>query len=260
MNFRPFDFIFFVSLVTGLTCCSLISAKESLDTGFTSLFDGKNLEGWDGDPRFWRIENGTIVGETKEGNLADKNTFLIYRGKEFADFELHFSYRVTGYNSGVQYRSVDQGDWNVSGYQCDFEDRWHEVKGKPDPSFIDEYSGMFFDEGGRMFLGQRGDVVIVRTNPDAPGKSLVEKIGSVGDPVILEKHIHRGQQWNEMVVIAKGYQFTHMINGHVMAIGIDENVENRRASGIFAFQLHSGPPMKIELKDIHVRLTGEVTP
>ncbi len=217
--------------------------------GFASLFDGKSLDGWDGDPRFWRVEDATIIGETKTDNPAEKNTFLIYRSKEFSNFELRFSYRVTGYNSGVQYRSVDKGNWGVAGYQCDFEDRWHKADGKS----IDKYSGMFFDEGGRAFLGQRGDVVITRTNPDNPKKSKIEKIGSVGDPVMLEKQIHRGDQWNQMVVIAKGNQFVHLINGHVMAIGIDEDEKNRRASGIFAFQLHKGPPMKIELKDIHVR-------
>jgi len=253
---RLVHFVFFMSVIARLACCTQSYAEAPL-AGFTnlfdSLFDGKSLDNWDGDPRFWRVEGATIIGETKKGNLAEKNTFLIYRGKEFSDFELRFSYKVTGYNSGVQYRSVDQGDWGVSGYQCDFEDRWHEVKGKPESVLIDRFSGMFFDEGGRAFLGQRGDMVIVQTNPDASGKPKIEKIGSVGDPAILEKYIHRGDQWNQMVVIAKGNQFIHQINGHVMAIGIDEDEKNRRASGIFAFQLHKGPPMKIQLKDIRVR-------
>lgn len=217
--------------------------------GLQSLFNGENLDGWQGDERFWQVENGMIVGETTEDNQAEHNTFLIYRGGEFGDFELRFSYQVTGYNSGVQYRSVELDNWIVSGYQADFEDRWH----PSDQGKIDRFSGMFFEEKGRMFLGQRGDAVIVRADPADPAKPAVEKIGSVGDPQALEKHIRR-DGWNEYIVVAKGFQFVHIINGHVMSLGFDEHEEKRRDSGILAFQLHSGPPMKIQLKDIRIRV------
>jgi hypothetical protein len=94
--------------------------------------------------------------------------------------------------------------------------------------------------------------VIVRPNPEKPKKAIVEKIGTVGDPEELETFIKR-DDWNELVVIANGNQFTHIINGHVMAIGFDEDETKRRAAGLFAFQLHAGPPMKIQVKDISVR-------
>ncbi len=233
----------FASPLTGLA-----QAKEAADGKVVKLFNGTSLEGWDGDPKFWRVEDGVLIGETTKEKSAKKNTFLIYRGGEFSDFELRLSYQVENYNSGVQYRSVDKGNWSVSGYQCDFEAPFH--KG------VDKFTGMFFDEGGRGFMGHRGEVVIVRPNPANPKKAKVEKIGTVGDPVELEKHIKR-DGWNKLVVIAKGNQFTHIINGHVMAIGFDEDAEKRRASGIIAFQLHAGPPMKIQLKDISVRVLGE---
>ena len=226
---------------------------------FIDLFDGKSLDQWDGDPQFWRVEDGVIVGETSAKKNPKQNTFLIHRGGEFADFELRLSYQVEGFNSGVQYRSVERGKWSVSGYQCDFEARWHTSKQKPNAPPSDKFSGMFFDEQGRMFMGQRGEVVIVRSNPKKGKKPLVEKIGSVGDPAELETHIRR-DGWNELIVIAKGNQFTHIINGHVMAIGIDEDTSRRRASGLFAFQLHKGLPMKIRLKDIRVRRLGESGP
>jgi hypothetical protein len=221
---------------------------QSNQSVFQPLFDGKSLAGWDGDQRFWRVEDGAIIGQTTEENKAEHNTFLIYREREFGDFELRFSYQVEGYNSGVQYRSVDQGDYVAHGYQADFEARWHET----DDGLADRFSGMFFEEGGRMFLGQRGDVVIVKADAADPEKHAVEKIGEVGDPAELEKHIRR-DAWNEYIVIARGYQFTHLINGHVMAIGFDENEAKRRAEGILAFQLHSGPPMTIRLKDLRIR-------
>src|SRR5713101_3748281 len=77
--------------------------------GFKPLFDGRSLGQWDGDKTFWRVEGGAIVGETTaEKQPADKkNTFLIYRGGEYGNFELRFKYKVAGFNSGIQYRSVD---------------------------------------------------------------------------------------------------------------------------------------------------------
>ena len=224
------------------------AAEPAGDSQFQSLFNGRSLDGWDGDPRFWRVENGEIIGETTPDKKAEQNTFLIYRGGKFGDFELVFEYQVKGYNSGVQYRSVDQGKWVMSGYQSDFEDRWHKSDGGP----VDRFSGMFFDEKGRMFLGQRGEAVVVRENPGEPRKPKIEKLASLGDPAELEKVIRR-DDWNEMRVIANGNQFTHIINDRVMALGIDEDQKHRQDSGLIGFQLHSGPPMQIRVRNIRIR-------
>lgn len=237
-----------LGLASGLSL--IIPRVEGADEAapFKALFNGKDLQGWDGDPRFWRVENGAIVGQTTADNAAKQNTFLIYRGGEFANFELKLRYQVKGYNSGVQYRSVDKGSWVVSGYQADFEDRWH----KTEAGLIDRFSGMFFEENGRGFLGQRGEAVVVRGNPDDPRKPRIEKIATLGDSADLEKLIRR-DDWNECQVLANGFQFTHIINGRVMALGFDEDLKNRRAAGILAFQLHAGPPMQIRIKDVLIR-------
>ncbi len=214
--------------------------------GFKPLFNGKDLSGWEGDVRFWRVEDGVLIGETTENVKAEKNTFLIHKTSSYGDFELRFRYQVSGFNSGVQYRSTDEGDHVMKGLQADFEAPWH------NEGTVDKFSGMFFEENGRMFMGQRGDVVIVRANEAEPKKPMIEKVGSVGDPAELEKVINR-DDWNDYTIIARGNQFIHLINGRVMSIGIDEDLLNFREDGLIGFQLHSGPPMKIQVKDLRIR-------
>jgi putative heme-binding domain-containing protein len=223
-----------------------------VERGFVSLFDGKSLGKWDGDPKFWRVEAGAIVGETEADKQPpdNKNTFLIYRGREYADFELRFRYKVEGFNSGMQYRSVDRGQFHVDGLQADFEACWH-----PDPAGgppRDRFSGMFFEENGRMFMAQRGEAVIVRKNPVEPKKPNIEKVASLGDEKELEKVIRR-DDWNDYIVIADGNSFTHIINGRVQTLAIDEDDANFRKTGILALQLHSGKPMRIDVRDVRIR-------
>ncbi len=212
------------------------------------LFNGENFDGWDGDPRFWSVVDGAIVGETTEDNKAENNTFLVCRGRDFADFELSFLYQVKGFNSGVQYRSTESEKWMVTGYQADFEDRCHES----DHGLIDKFSGMFYEENGRGFLALRGEAVVVRSNVDAK-KPMLDKVARLGDPAELEKLVHR-DGWNEYRILAHGFQFTHIINGRVMAICVDNDIQNRRSSGVIAFQLHSGPPMRIRVKDVKIQV------
>ena len=233
----------------GLICVACVTgfAEEiaSSPDGFVSLFNGQDLSGWDCDKRFWRVEDGVIIGETTDDNPAPHNTFLIRSGT-YGDFELRFSYQVRSFNSGVQYRSVLQDDYVVKGYQADFEARWH------NDGTLDKFSGMFFEENGRMFMGKRGEAVIVRPAAEGKKKPEIEVVGSLGDSAELEQAINR-EGWNDYVIIAKGFQFTHIINGKVVALAWDEDTKNRRAEGVFAFQLHSGPPMQIKIKDVKVR-------
>lgn len=233
-----------IALLCLFSFCTAPLAAQDSETDFVSLLNGKDLSGWEGDERFWRAEGGAIVGQTTKDNPTRKNTFLVYTGDTVDDFELRFSYRVKGGNSGVQYRSEVLSKWVVKGLQADFEDTMHDGK--------DKFSGMFFEENGRMFLGQRGDVVFVRTNATNLKEPRIEKIASVGDPVELEKVIRR-DDWNDYTVIAKDNVFIHIINGKVMSIGIDEDAANFRKSGILAWQLHSGDPLKIEMKNIRLR-------
>ncbi len=231
---------------------SVSAAHHKSTDGFRPLFDGKTLKHWDGIDKFWRVEDGAIVGETTPENPSKGNTFLVYRGGEFGNFELRFQYKVDGQNSGVQYRSEMIDDYVMKGLQADFEPRWHVDKNDPSKPPRDRFTGMFFEEKGRMFMGQRGDVVIVRANKENPKKPLIEKIGSVGDPEELEKAIKR-DDWNDYTIIADGNKFIHMVNGRVLSIGIDEDELNFKESGLIGFQLHGGIPIKIQVKNIRIR-------
>ena len=141
------------------------------DESGVSLFNGTSLEGWDGKPEFWRVENGAIVAETTAANPTNGNTFLIWRQGLVDDFELTLAYRITGTpnaNSGIQYRSKDLGDLVVGGYQADFE---------AGPT----YSGIVYEERGRGILCQRGERVTIA----ADGTKVAGE--PIGDTAALQK-------------------------------------------------------------------------
>ena len=237
-----------------LACLSLsVAMADHHGKSKHTIFNGQDLSGWTGDDRFWRVEDGAIVGETTPANPSKGNTFLVHEGGPFGDFELTFRYKVTGFNSGMQYRSR-RGDkpHSMEGMQADFEAEWHTDKDHPDKAPIDRFSGMYFEEKGRMFMGQRSDVVIVTSDPANPGKSVSRKIASLGDPAELGAVINR-DDWNDYTIIAQDKVCIHIINGRVMSIGLDEDAANFKASGLIGLQLHGGRPMRIDVKDVKLR-------
>ena len=196
-------------------------AVAGSEAGFRSLLEGNELGGWDGDKRLWSIKDGVITGRTTADPPLKANTFLIWREGIVDDFELHFSYRILGGNSGVQYRSKDLGNWSVGGYQADLE------AGQT-------YSGILYEEKGRGILAERGQQTVV----DETGK--VKTLGSVGNSAELQAAI-RHEDWNDYVVVARGNHLIHKINGHVTVDVRDNQIEERSRSGILALQLHVGP-------------------
>jgi hypothetical protein len=129
-----------------------VVAATAWAQGFTAIFDGKTLQGWDGDPAFWRVENGAIVGETRPEKMPKQNTFLIWRGGTPGDFELEAEYRLTGGNSGIQYRSVELPEirWAMKGYQADIDAE-------------QQYTGQIYEERGRGFLALRGQAARIES-------------------------------------------------------------------------------------------------
>ncbi len=214
------------------------TAQAGDESGFVPIFDGKTLDGWDGNPKFWRVEDGTITGQTTKENPTRGNTFLIWRKGKTADFELKLEFRLFGGNSGIQYRSfeVPGQKWVVGGYQADFEAG-------------EKYSGILYGERARGILALRGQKTVI-------GKDRKPKVvGSVGDPDEIQSKIKK-EDWNKYHIIARGNHLVHKINGVTTVDVTDEDeagAKRRAASGILALQLHQGPPMKVQFRNIRIK-------
>ena len=216
------------------------SPMEGDEPGFQPIFDGKTLTGWEGDPAYWRVENGSLVGEITPATVIKSNTFIIWRGGRPRDFELKLDYRITPEgNSGINYRSVVVPDpvtpanrFAMRGYQCDIDGR-------------KRYAGNNYEEKGRLFLALRGQLTRV-----VGGRPPV-LVSSFGESDGLAKVVT--DDWNAVHVIARGNTLTHAINGQLMTVVMDDDAANRPADGLIGVQVHVGPPMKVEYRNIRLK-------
>ncbi len=220
-----------VLLLTGLLAPVAAHAADD-EADFKPLFNGKDLEGWDGNPKFWSVKDGAITGTTTKENPTQGNTFLIWKDGTLDDFELRLDFKIVGGNSGIQYRSKDMGNWVVGGYQADFEAG-------------DTYSGINYEERGRGILCQRGEKVTIEKD----GKKVAER---VTESKKLQDAIKK-EDWNSYVITAKGNHLVHKINGNVTADVTDNEEAKRAMSGILALQLHAGPPMVVQFRNIRLK-------
>ena len=224
----------FVCLFSVLMIVQVVAAAD--EDGFKPIFNGKNLDGWDGDPRLWRVEDGAITGETTAANPAQRNTFLIWRGGKPANFELKAEFRMPnpGFaNSGIQIRSWEGPEkWQVSGYQ-------------PDMDAENQYTGICYGENYRGILAQRGQKVTIGADHKP---KVVEQFG---DSKELAKVIKK-RDWNEYHIIAQGNHIIQKINGQLMCELTDEDTVARK-DGVIALQIHAGPPMKVQFRNIRLK-------
>ena len=212
---------------------------ECDEPGFRPIFDGKSLNGWDGDLRYWRAADGVMTGEITPDTIIRSNTFLIWRGGSPGDFELKVDYRIsTSGNSGINYRSVVVEDkvtpsnkFAMRGYQFD-------IDGK------NQYTGNNYEEKGRLFLAERGEVTHVT------GARKPAVLSRLGDNKEMTRFINEG--WNSIHLIARGNSMIHCLNGQVMSITLDDDPARER-KGLLGVQVHVGPPMKIEYRNWRIR-------
>ena len=211
--------------------------------GFVPIFDGKTLTGWDGDTTFWRAENGVIIGESTPEKPVKANNFLIWRGGTLRDFELKVEFRLNAANSGIQYRSAELptiGKWVLKGYQADID-------------FAQGFLGNIHDERGRgtaaeghVVLSPRGQITRIVGGP------AYKTIGSIGDPTLLRGAMNVGG-WNRYHIIARGPVIMQLINSQLMSVALDEDSANAPPEGVLGLQMHSGPPYKIEFRNVMYR-------
>ena len=225
------------------------------DSGFQSIFNGKDLTGWDGLKEFWSVRDGALTGQTTAAKGVEANTFLVWQGGEPANFELRMKFKLTAQNgknwgnSGVQYRSkvMDAAKFVVGGYQADIDSPF-------------KYTGMLYEERGRGILMSPGQKI--RVGPPEAGadakkgkgkaKAKIEVVATVTKPEEIGAAYKMGE-WNDFVVIARGNHVQHFLNGKLTADVTDTDPALAPKSGVIALQLHKGEPMTIQFKDLQLK-------
>jgi hypothetical protein len=245
-------------LILGVAASASIALAAD---GAQSLFNGKDLSGWKGNPDFWSVRDGAITGQSTATKVVDANTFLVWQGGEPANFELRLQFRLTAQNakgwgnSGVQYRSrvIDAEKFVVGGYQADIDSPFR-------------YTGMLYEERGRGILMNPGQKVRVgpaeaAAAPSADAKKGKGKAGPrpkidvLGTPTTAEQiqaALKMGD-WNELRIVANGNQLQHFVNGVLTADVTDADPAVAPKSGVIALQMHKGEPMTVQFKDIQLR-------
>ncbi|MFT4640909.1 MAG: glucose/arabinose dehydrogenase, partial [Verrucomicrobiales bacterium] len=216
--------ILFVLTLTGFTL-------HAADDDFRALFNGKDLTGWNGNPDLWSVVDGAITGKTNGPEHLSYNQFLTWRGGTVKNFELKAKIKVTGNNTGIQYRSKElpeNGKWSVGGYQCD-------VHPKP------ENNAMGYEERGRGIIANNGQSIVV--DPQGTKWIVAER-----DAVKVDV-----AEWNEYTIIAKGNHLIHKLNGKVTIDLVDHEESARALEGLLAFQIHRGPAMVVQIKDVMLK-------
>ncbi len=223
---------------------SLAESAPEESGEYQSLFNGRDLSGWNGDPRLWSVRDGAIRGETTPENRAQGNTFLIWEGGTLKNFELRLSFRCTNKNnSGIQYRSrhitsgKPRNDWVVRGYQ-------HEIRNE---IVLPSVAGFIYDEGGK-----RGRICLVgeQATWEADGKKLIRSDLIDADGF---KKLFRLDDWNDVVILAEGRHIRHYLNGRLIVDFTDNHPKLALHEGILALQLHAGRPMWAEFRNIRLK-------
>lgn len=234
--------------------CKVSSSSQGNEKGFVKIFDGKTLNNWEGDLNYWRVENGNLVGEITPQTLLKTNSFIIWKGGEPANFELKGEFNITDKgNSGINYRSEKLTDipFALRGYQADIDG-------------ANRYTGQNYEERGRTTLAYRGQITTInpQTNSMKPDEvrakvknnawSDLKVAGSLGSSDSLKMKI-KNQDWNSFHLIIRGNRLQHYINDILMSEVIDNDLINGKSKGILGVQVHVGPPMKVQYRNLRLK-------
>lgn len=249
---RPLALALAVAVALGVGTDGFAQRKKA--DGFVPIFDGKTLNGWEGDPTYWRVENGNLVGEITPTTLLKTNSFIVWQGGEPADFELKGEFSITeAGNSGVNYRSerVPEVPFALRGYQAD-------IDGKH------RYTGQNYEERRRTTLAYQGQKTTIapyageatpeaiRAGVKANAWTGLTVTGSLGSADSL-KALLKTDGWNTFRIVAKGNRLQHYVNGVLMSDVTDNDTVNRRMKGLIGVQVHVGPPMQVRYRNLMLK-------
>ncbi|KOH44344.1 3-keto-disaccharide hydrolase [Sunxiuqinia dokdonensis] len=247
-------FLLILVIATAISCKNQKEKEQTAAEGFTSIFNGKTLDGWHGDSTYWRVEDGHLVGEITPSTILDRNTFIIWQGGSPENFELKLEYRISERgNSGINYRSekVEGVPFALRGYQFDLDG-------------TNRYTGQNYEERGRTTLAYRGQIVVLNELEDSlwnePLSTFIENnawtkaevTGSLGHAAELNANIKSGD-WNLCHLVVDGNRMKHYVNGVLMSDVTDNDSKNRKLQGMIGVQVHVGPPMKVEFRNIWLK-------
>lgn len=225
--------LFFTALVP-----LVVAEPGEEEKGFTPMFNGKDLTGWEGDPGLWSVEDGAITGTTTAEKPLKTASYLFWKGGQPGDFELRASFRFVSPkgNSGIQFRSQKLPKGDIRGYQADME---------TGPT----HTGALYESNQRGIMTRKGQKWTIHEN----GRRETATFAKAGD---LQKKI-KANDWNEIAIIARGPEIVIKINGVIMCETIDREKGKAAAEGLIALQVHPGPPMKVQFKNFRIRSDKE---
>ena len=200
--------------------------------GFASLIaPGNRMRNWSGDSKYWSKKDGVLIGQT-DGTLK-MNRFITWKAATVQNFDLRVKVRISKRgNSGIHYRAMSRPDLGldvVTGYQCDI------VASRP------RHNGQLHEEGGRKILAHAGEKVVA------------SPVGGLWITGSFEVREFEPGKWHEYRILAEGNRLCQWINGHPTADLIDSNEKARDTEGVLALQVHKGPPMTIEFKEMRIK-------
>ncbi|MCC6486189.1 MAG: DUF1080 domain-containing protein [Candidatus Hydrogenedentes bacterium] len=218
--------------------CANAQEAAPVEEGYESIFDGKTLAGWAvADPSFWSVEDGAITAKITPEHPTERNHYLVYQGGKLGDFELKLRHRIMSketVNGGFQFRSeIFNGEIpdDCRGYQVD--------NNTNTPWLV-----RLYDEFGRHDLALRGEKTVF--GPDG-SKNTTPLAEAVGEPWF------KLDEWHEYHLICRGAELTLKVDGRLVAEVVDNDPKQQDFAGILALQLHSGPPMTVQFKDIRLK-------
>lgn len=213
-----------------------LAASFAADTAFQPIFDGRTLTGWHTpESAFWTVEDGAITGRITKDRPCNTNQYLLWTGGDLADFELKLKSRLNGeggINNGFQFRSRLLPDHDICGYQVD-------------NNLKTDWLVRLYDEYGRHDLALRGERAIFDQN----GERTTARLHEPADPAWFKL-----EDWHEYHLICINNKITVSIDGRLACEVEDNDPRRRELQGIFALQLHSGPPTIVQFKDIQLKI------